>query len=323
LVLSGLIFRQLSAQSAPLLLAWVFMGLSITALMLVRSEDGPIGIQSAGQPLSLLRMVQVLGFLALTLALGIWISLVVPRPAQRLFIFLEPAYRVFLLVVQLVVALGAIIGAELGRRLFGFLGVDFGATFSESWNRIRALLEELGALLGINFDLFDRIPAWVWTVLDVLVWISAIVIVLGGLLLALRVVQRYRTRRDGEETGSEDLLPTDLFRRGLTQLRSLFNLVRQYGINRQLLAAISVQNIYANLCRMAARRGYPRPVALPPGRYLHQLEVAFVDCAVPLARITDAYLRVHYGDKTITREVLAQIQAAYREVRESGNGEQG
>jgi hypothetical protein len=85
-----------------------------------------------------------------------------------------------------------------------------------------------------------------------------------------------------------------------------------------LLAAISVQNIYANLCRLARQRGYPRHPAQPPDDYLPVLAQAFSGQEEALTRITAAYMRVHYGDRPVTPDELAEVRRDYRLVRKSG-----
>jgi len=91
--------------------------------------------------------------------------------------------------------------------------------------------------------------------------------------------------------------------------------VRRFGFGRQLLAAISVQNMYANLSRVASRRGYARHPAQPPDDYLPILVQAFGGHEEPLSRITEAYMRVHYGDQPVTRADLTQLRRDYDEAR--------
>ena len=88
-------------------------------------------------------------------------------------------------------------------------------------------------------------------------------------------------------------------------------------MSRQLLAAISVENIYANLCRLARQQGYPRRPSQPPDDYLPVLAQAFDDQKPPLARITASYMRVHYGDYTLTQDELTQIRADYLQIRQA------
>ena len=94
-------------------------------------------------------------------------------------------------------------------------------------------------------------------------------------------------------------------------------------MSTHLLAAISVQNIYANVSRLARDRGYPRRPAQPPDDYLPVLVRALGGFEDQLARITAAYMRVHYGDHPVSRAELAQLREDYRAVREGEAGTGG
>ena len=84
------------------------------------------------------------------------------------------------------------------------------------------------------------------------------------------------------------------------------------GFGRDLLAAISVQNIYANLCRIGRQRGRPRLISQPPDAYLPVLAVVFPGEEERLRRITAAYMRVHYGAHPVSGEELAALREDYR-----------
>ena len=103
----------------------------------------------------------------------------------------------------------------------------------------------------------------------------------------------------------------------MDRLRNLVDLVRRYGVGAQLLAAISIQNIYANISRLALERGYQRPPSLPPDGYLPMLLEAFPGCEADLSRITDAYMRVEYGDQSLADVELSALQDDYRRVQEA------
>lgn len=162
-----------------------------------------------------------------------------------------------------------------------------------------------------------ELPVWVVTAMrfaGILLLVSLAVLVV---LVAARTLRprRRRRRREDELVGKGG--GQALFRRGLEQLRDVIDMARRIGVNQQLLAAISVQNIYANLSRIAANRGHPRRTYQSPDRYLSDLIDAFGGYTEPLTRITDAYMRVHYGDQTITRADLRQVQADYQTIRTS------
>jgi hypothetical protein len=159
--------------------------------------------------------------------------------------------------------------------------------------------------------------AMVWTVVRYVAIGLVIVLVLGFVLLYLSKIDRSQLTEDAEDESDETItLGGGMLSRGAQWLRDMSNLVKRYGLSRQLLAAVSVQNIYANLCRIANRRGYPRHRAWPPDDYLPTLKKVFgPEAEEALSRITLAYMRVHYGDKLIGIAELAQLQKDYHLVR--------
>jgi hypothetical protein len=145
-----------------------------------------------------------------------------------------------------------------------------------------------------------------------------IAIVLGLIwLFFIRTSQR-RLEDEAEEVSSERVtLGGNMLGRGLDRLRNLVDLVRRYGVGSQLLAAISIQNIYANMSRLASGRGFPRPAAQPPDDYLPTLAQAFPNRTQEIERITAAYMRVEYGDRILDEGELSALRADYRRLRES------
>ena len=59
-----------------------------------------------------------------------------------------------------------------------------------------------------------------------------------------------------------------LLRNARARLRNAGAMISQFGVGSELLAAISVRNIYANMVRLARKRGYPRHKARTPYEYL-------------------------------------------------------
>ena len=78
-----------------------------------------------------------------------------------------------------------------------------------------------------------------------------------------------------------------------------------------------MENIYANLCRLADKRGFPRPVALPPDQYLGQLIEAFPGQERPLQRITLGYMRTHYGEIRLPDSDLKAMIGDYQSILRS------
>jgi hypothetical protein len=190
------------------------------------------------------------------------------------------------------------------------------------WTFIGDILEDMRyspapeEVLEQSEGVFSGVPAWIWTGLHYFLILLAIAVLVGVVLLFLSKMRAASERDEAEEMGAEEItFGNATLGRGLRWLRDMAGLVRRFGLSRQLLAAISVQNIYANLCRLARQRGYPRHPAQPPDDYLPVLAQAFPDQDQALSRITTAYMRVHYGDQSVTTEELAQLRHDYNQVR--------
>ncbi|MGB9301662.1 MAG: DUF4129 domain-containing protein, partial [Anaerolineae bacterium] len=181
---------------------------------------------------------------------------------------------------------------------------------------LRGRFGELLALLQRPDTATITLPAWLMTILRYGGVLLALLIAVRIILLSLeRIRSRYREEEPEEELEEEVTLGGGTLGRGWRWLRDRVGLVRRFGVGRELLAAISVQNMYANLCRLAGRRGYPRHPAQPPDRYLPVLVEAFGGHQGALSRLTAAYMRVHYGDRAVGIGELARLRRDYDQVR--------
>jgi hypothetical protein len=148
--------------------------------------------------------------------------------------------------------------------------------------------------------------------------------IIGGVLLLLLVIAlslRRLRARGGRHRGDE----RESVWEGVHLRRSLRDLLR--GGRRRLdgaaavlgkfFAALTIRRIYAHLSALAAERGYPRALHETPYEYLPVLEQSFPDSREEVARITEAYVAVHYGEAPERPEHLKAIQAAWERIRET------
>lgn len=89
-------------------------------------------------------------------------------------------------------------------------------------------------------------------------------------------------------------------------------LLERLGLLRQWRAAASIRRIYRLMCRAAAAAGYPRLEAETPYEYLPTLGQVWPHNAAEARLITDAFIRVRYGELPETAEELEAIRAAWR-----------
>ena len=300
-------------------LLWLYLGFGLASVALARIDEKASEAQSVGRPLPLRRMAQLLLAIGVTLGIaGLLSRVYVPENLGRVLGLLVPVWK---LIRPVVVALGLLL-LELFSPLFEWLISWLRAIFERGWTELEPVQQVSPPPSDGQPGLFERLPAsftnTLGNILLVLGILLAAGLVIGFFLLYLdRVRRRSRAPVEEEEESAEPVtMGSGLLDRGARTLRDLAGLVRRFGVSRQLLAAVSVQNIYANLCRLARQRGYPRRPAQPPDAYLPALTQAFAGHEEALERITAAYMRVHYGDRPVSLDELSALRADYRAVRE-------
>jgi hypothetical protein len=322
LIVGAGLLSAIRGQSAIGVL-WIYLALGLSAVALARTYEKASGARSAGALPSPGRLAQM--FLAVGATVGLSAGLsafYTPNAIKKaLLAILKPLWTLLYPALDLLV-----------RALFWLLTPLLNAL---EWllrrlaeNLDWTLLEDLASALQAGAppeelaepgqSLLAGLPPWLWTGLRFILILLAVAVLVGMVLLFLDRVQRRRDRREREEAEAEAMtLGGASLERGARWLRDLAGLVRRFGLSRQLLAAISVQNIYANLCRLARQRGYPRRPAQPPDGYLPVLVQAFAGHDEALGRITAAYMQVHYGDQPVSPSELARLRRDYQEVRSS------
>ncbi len=91
-------------------------------------------------------------------------------------------------------------------------------------------------------------------------------------------------------------------------------LLERLGIFQQWRAAASIRRIYENMCRAAAAAGYPRLEAETPYEYLEALARTWPANTADSRLITEAFIRVRYGEFPETQAELDAIRAAWRQL---------
>ncbi len=166
---------------------------------------------------------------------------------------------------------------------------------------------------------FDALIRWLTQPdSDLAFVINRVLIFLGLLLVAglvLLLLERFFSRRrlateDGEDAGISKRHELDLANEGAGR-----RLLQRLGLLRRYRAA-SVRRLYYQMCRAAAAYGYPRASAETPYEYLTTLALAWPDGQQESRLLTEAYVRVRYGEAPETREELAELEAAWRKLEQ-------
>jgi hypothetical protein len=77
----------------------------------------------------------------------------------------------------------------------------------------------------------------------------------------------------------------------------------------------SIRQIYASLVRLATACGFPRRQAETPYEYTSTLHRAFAGCEEEVQLITEAYVRVHYGERSFPVAYVQRIRDAWLAIR--------
>lgn len=303
----------------PLLFLHFFVGL--IAVSVARIGEKASEAQNTGVIFPRRRFVQLLLAVGVTTgAAGLLASAYTPDAIGRFLHLFDPLWR---FVRPLVLLLLALLGRLLNPLLLRL----------EAW--LTRLLAQQAGSDGIftsplgsaapQANPAEALPPWVLGFMDVLLVIFLVLAGLGAVVLLLLYLERVRKAGLADQPEEEGREPAtfggSILRRGLDRLRGAARLVGRFGLGGRLLAAVSVQNIYANLCRLASQRGHPRPPAQPPDDYLPTLRRTFPGHDAALARITAAYMRVHYGDHPVSMAELSGLRDDYRAVREGESAE--
>ena len=318
----GILAARFPGQvSAATLLVTLFVGLGLLAVSLARSDEKAEGAAgSTGAALPWDRLVQLA--LAVALTVGIALALAgffAPDRIHAILAFFSPLWNLLgELFFLLLLALGFVL-ERVVRWVFAWLA----PLLAES--NLAETLEEVFWQFSFRPDVQENpVPAAGPANETLFLWLRAafalvVLAVLVGIVYLLVMRHRARPRSDEEEIAAAESLSFggDALRWGWRRLRTLAGLVRRYGLGRNLLDAISVENLYANLCRLARQRGQPRQPSEPPDGYLPRLALAFPGHDTSLAQITEAYMRVYYGEQAVSGEELASLRAVYENVRKA------
>ncbi|MBI5878981.1 MAG: DUF4129 domain-containing protein [Chloroflexi bacterium] len=135
---------------------------------------------------------------------------------------------------------------------------------------------------------------------------------IGMLIMLALSLNRLRGRpaRTGNEV--RESVPVSL---DLNPFRRLRDWLRPPSFDFGADNVESIRRIYASLVRLAARRGFPRQDAETPYEFVTDLRAAWAATEAEERLITDAYVRVHYGEHSPTSDEMHQVRAAWERIK--------
>jgi hypothetical protein len=232
-----------------------------------------------------------------------------------LAILLSPVMFLFL---ELLLSLGRLI--NVGAMIQALV---------ELANRLQRMINELTKNIENSFEAF-KLPPFLARLVDSLT-LTKPVILWGILILFVVIILMmvrsgvFRERAEGEaeferldeQEGIIDQLRKAL-RKGLGTMADNLEQALRLRSARRDLAAARIRRIYAHLMHLSERLDQPRPASRTPLEFLPNLEALFPGFQGELGTITDAYLKVRYGDLPELREEVEAVENAWRRVSQVG-----
>ncbi|HJS29315.1 MAG TPA: DUF4129 domain-containing protein, partial [Anaerolineales bacterium] len=210
--------------------------------------------------------------------------------------------------------------------LIGFLQLedsDFTNTLTMGLERLSDLFADLSSYVSDFSWILEALTAlWFrWGSLVKLVTCSSIILFVG--LVAILQLRELNRRR--QATGTDDLEVERINIGILGQLARALrdNLTNRLRVRRppkdlKNLAAARVRQIYFELSDLSSSLGTPRRRSQTPHEYLPDLESVFVNMESELNLITDAYVRVRYGELPEDESELQEVEVAWASVEAFG-----
>lgn len=302
----GILARQ-SGLRLGLFVPFLVCALAALSLAQIDSRISH-GQHSPGRRLNRLEMSQLAGSILLMVGLGSLLGNLIAPDLVRAII--QPILRFLGVVLEWLVWAIFWVLEPVVRWLFVTVQSLLAGIMSDFTPPETEVSED--ELQDIDLTVVDemmQVPQFRYLIVGIVV---AFIIFILWVVLNRTLLKRYQNSAETQQ--DEDALPLQLG--GFGRLREWFNGLRG-RTPKTLLDPDTMENIYANLCRLADNRGFPRPVALPPDQYLPQLKEAFPGQERPLQRITNGYMRTHYGEIRLPDSDLQEMIGDYQSILHS------
>ncbi|MES0361697.1 MAG: DUF4129 domain-containing protein [Anaerolineales bacterium] len=201
-------------------------------------------------------------------------------------------------------------------------------SLSELFIRLQSVfqgfLEILDSIKGaLDFSSVINFIETLKSVRPIILWIVILLVV----FLFLRSLVRYflNESKEVEEeyqsiSDQEDLLGLlrAALRKGIRRMTSGLEQVFNLDSARKFLMAARIRRVYARLLDLSDKLGNPRPLSSTPLEFLPSLENLIPNSKRELDVITQAYLRIRYGELPETQQEVEIVETAWNLVRTQG-----
>lgn len=308
-------FRSTFAGATPFILMFLLAGL--TAVALTRAEE--IAQDETGHSASLtprwLLLIVVVGLLTIFMA-GIVAILVSGESASAVVGLLSPLW--LSLVVTVVTAVAAI-GYVLQPFVLAIQWAVARIPFSWQWlTNLMAALAEAARGFRQPEELMPFPEAEEVVIEGGLSMGAQIIIVLLAVAVVLAVaLLLYRLYRPPVLSGHQATFGHTTVSGAEDEPGLLQKVLGRLGLWRGWYTAVSIRRIYKQMMELAEEYGYPKLETQTPYEYQPTLDQAWPQNRPETRLITDAYVKIRYGELPETQAELEAIRQAWRQLQQA------
>jgi hypothetical protein len=287
----------------------LFLFSGLLAVVFARVSYVGINKGSSKNPFDLRWLGSVFGILGATVTLAALVGSLLTGQYSLLLDFLAAAIKFLIAVTVFVLGIPGLLVSFLITPIIPWLrgivpAVNIASTLKTMSERFKLSDTESLPPLSVSFQ---TICFWVLVLLLVVV-------------LIVRIRKTLATRR---YTTTHE--PEDLLKRG--EARQIIRKALQDALNglagrlrpaRRLIAAARVRRIYTQLMDLSDELNCPRLASTTPYEFLPELGELFTTQTEDLRLITEAYVRVRYGEIPESKAEIELVESAWQRVLEEG-----
>lgn len=291
----------------PYLFGFFFFGLVSVAL--ARQEDVGRGEAQRSLPLKGPWLAILAGSAAAVLGLGILLSLILTP--QALFTFLslfKPLTPLVTIIVYALLTILALLMQLLYAIAIWLITIFRGNDANQPLPNLQ--LPPPPSLIPQSLEAM--------TIPEPVQMGCSVVLFMGLLLLLAWSLNRLQRRPRQDDNVTRESVPVSVGWDPLKKLRDWFKRKPVIELDESVA---TIRRIYANLARLAAQRGFPRADAETPYEFMRNLRAAFPGAEPDERAITEAYVRVHYGEQDPSHEEVARVRAAWERIKQTKDEE--
>jgi hypothetical protein len=262
-------------------------------------------------PFDLRWLSSVTGILGATVTLAALVGSVLTGQYRLFLDFLAAAVTFLIQITVFILGIPGLLISLLITPLIPWLKRHFPVTSTQA-------NQDLSNIIDFFKNIGDRQPAPISVSLqNLFFWVLIVLLVV---ILIIRIRRKLAQGRYARLFEPEHLLKQGQARELIrVALRDAWDrwAARIRPVSRHLAAA-RIRRIYAQLMDLCAELKYPRPDSTTPLEFLPELGELFTDQTAALCLLTEAYVRVRYGELPESHAEIQAVEAAWQLILEEG-----